>query len=185
QAGITTPAQDRLHFAAFDLSASATRADLIELLKDWSSAAAALCLPMVITPADRELRPAALAVFRGCRSGATSDCRSYQHRATCTVGPHRVGAADATISFIWRIGPCRQHHSTRLAAPVCQMVSNEGREGSQSAAYAGIPGTGCHGLLHLTPNRPRGTGMNLLRRSGNARAAPPTGSARRWRSPCS
>ncbi len=40
QAGITTPAQDRLHFAAFDLSDTATRDDLIELLKDWSFAAA-------------------------------------------------------------------------------------------------------------------------------------------------
>ncbi|MGK9146568.1 deferrochelatase/peroxidase EfeB [Plantibacter flavus] len=39
QAGITTPAQDRLHFAAYDLSARADRADLIELLKDWSVAA--------------------------------------------------------------------------------------------------------------------------------------------------
>jgi deferrochelatase/peroxidase EfeB len=42
QAGIVTPAQDRLHFAAFDMSASATRADLIELLQDWSTAAAAM-----------------------------------------------------------------------------------------------------------------------------------------------
>ncbi|CAN5259855.1 iron uptake transporter deferrochelatase/peroxidase subunit [soil metagenome] len=39
QAGITTPAQDRLHFAAFDLSASMTRDDLIELLTDWTTAA--------------------------------------------------------------------------------------------------------------------------------------------------
>ncbi|MGO4104959.1 iron uptake transporter deferrochelatase/peroxidase subunit [Leifsonia sp. YAF41] len=42
QAGIVTPAQDRLHFAAFDMSASATRADLIELLQDWTIAAAAM-----------------------------------------------------------------------------------------------------------------------------------------------
>ena len=42
QAGIVTPAQDRLHFAAFDMSASATRADLIELLHDWTVAAAAM-----------------------------------------------------------------------------------------------------------------------------------------------
>lgn len=42
QAGITTPAQDRLHFAAYDLAAGATRDDLIELLKDWSFAAARL-----------------------------------------------------------------------------------------------------------------------------------------------
>nr|WP_231556363.1 iron uptake transporter deferrochelatase/peroxidase subunit [Cryobacterium sp. MLB-32] len=42
QAGIVTPAQDRLHFAAFDMAADATRADLIGLLRDWSTAAAAL-----------------------------------------------------------------------------------------------------------------------------------------------
>ena len=42
QSGITTPAQDRLHFAAYDLAGGATRDDLIELLKDWSYAAARL-----------------------------------------------------------------------------------------------------------------------------------------------
>lgn len=42
QAGITTPAQDRLHFAAFDMSSSATRQDLIELLQDWTVAAEAM-----------------------------------------------------------------------------------------------------------------------------------------------
>ncbi|GAB3126431.1 iron uptake transporter deferrochelatase/peroxidase subunit [Glaciibacter psychrotolerans] len=42
QSGIVTPAQDRLHFAAFDMSGSATRDDLIELLKDWTVAAAAM-----------------------------------------------------------------------------------------------------------------------------------------------
>ena len=40
QAGITTPAQDRLHFAAFDMSPNATREDLEELLSDWTIAAA-------------------------------------------------------------------------------------------------------------------------------------------------
>jgi deferrochelatase/peroxidase EfeB len=39
QAGILTPAQDRLHFAAFDVS-DITRAELVELLQDWSYAAA-------------------------------------------------------------------------------------------------------------------------------------------------
>jgi deferrochelatase/peroxidase EfeB len=39
QAGIVTPAQDRLHFAAFDMSTTATRADLISLLADWTAAA--------------------------------------------------------------------------------------------------------------------------------------------------
>jgi deferrochelatase/peroxidase EfeB len=40
QSGIVTPAQDRLHFAAFDLSSAATRDDLVTLLKAWSDAAA-------------------------------------------------------------------------------------------------------------------------------------------------
>ena len=38
QAGITTAAQDRLHFAAFDLTTD-SRDDVIELLKAWSDAA--------------------------------------------------------------------------------------------------------------------------------------------------
>ena len=42
QAGIVTPAQDRLHFAAFDVSDGTSRADLIELLQDWTVAAAAM-----------------------------------------------------------------------------------------------------------------------------------------------
>jgi deferrochelatase/peroxidase EfeB len=43
QAGIVTPAQDRLHFASFDLSDTAKRADVIALLKAWTVAAEAMC----------------------------------------------------------------------------------------------------------------------------------------------
>ena len=39
QAGIVTPAQDRLHFAAFDVT-TRSREELIGLLKDWTEAAA-------------------------------------------------------------------------------------------------------------------------------------------------
>lgn len=38
QAGISTPAQDRLHFAAFDVTTT-DRAQLVELLREWSAAA--------------------------------------------------------------------------------------------------------------------------------------------------
>lgn len=38
QAGIVTPAQDRLHFAAFDVTTTA-RADLVDLLRAWTDAA--------------------------------------------------------------------------------------------------------------------------------------------------
>ncbi|MEL4357832.1 MULTISPECIES: iron uptake transporter deferrochelatase/peroxidase subunit [unclassified Luteococcus] len=39
QAGIITAAQDRMHFAAFDLDPRTTREDLIALLTDWTNAA--------------------------------------------------------------------------------------------------------------------------------------------------
>lgn len=39
QAGIATPAQDRLHFAAFDIDVG-SRAELRDLLREWSAAAA-------------------------------------------------------------------------------------------------------------------------------------------------
>jgi len=42
QAGITTPAQDRLHFAAFDVDDTLDRQGLIELLTEWTDAAARL-----------------------------------------------------------------------------------------------------------------------------------------------
>jgi len=41
QAGIVTPAQDRLHFAAFDVTTE-SRAELVALLKAWTAAAAAM-----------------------------------------------------------------------------------------------------------------------------------------------
>jgi deferrochelatase/peroxidase EfeB len=41
QAGIVTPVQDRLHFAAFDVTTT-KRAELISLLKEWTAAAALL-----------------------------------------------------------------------------------------------------------------------------------------------
>lgn len=49
QAGIVTPAQDRLHFAAFDVSSSASRENLIELLQDWTDAAARLVRGLDVT----------------------------------------------------------------------------------------------------------------------------------------
>ena len=39
QAGILTPVQDRLHFAAFDVTTD-SRTELVQLLKDWTAAAA-------------------------------------------------------------------------------------------------------------------------------------------------
>jgi deferrochelatase/peroxidase EfeB len=43
QAGIVTPAQDRLHFAAFDVTAGTKTGDLADLLRVWTRAAARMC----------------------------------------------------------------------------------------------------------------------------------------------
>ncbi|WP_440711220.1 iron uptake transporter deferrochelatase/peroxidase subunit [Herbiconiux sp. YIM B11900] len=40
QSGITSPAQDRLHFASYDVATGLTRDELIGLLQDWSDASA-------------------------------------------------------------------------------------------------------------------------------------------------
>src|SRR5688500_9735661 len=40
QAGVTTPAQDHLHLAAFDMVEGTKRRDLVSLLRDWTAAAA-------------------------------------------------------------------------------------------------------------------------------------------------
>ncbi|WP_240640419.1 iron uptake transporter deferrochelatase/peroxidase subunit [Microbacterium sp. 10M-3C3] len=40
QAGITTPVQEHLHFASFDMMSRTTRDDLVSLLQDWTYAAA-------------------------------------------------------------------------------------------------------------------------------------------------
>jgi deferrochelatase/peroxidase EfeB len=48
-AGITTPMQDRVHFAAFDLDADASRDDLIDLLQRWSYAASRLQLGLDVS----------------------------------------------------------------------------------------------------------------------------------------
>ena len=41
QAGIATPAQDRLAFGSLNVVAGATRADVRDLLREWTTAAAA------------------------------------------------------------------------------------------------------------------------------------------------
>src|SRR6478609_1178690 len=57
QAGIDTPAQDRLHFAAFDL-VNPSRAALRELMQEWSAAAAEMTAGQMIGDANGvELAP--------------------------------------------------------------------------------------------------------------------------------
>ncbi|RRD51221.1 Dyp-type peroxidase [Arachnia propionica] len=48
QAGIITPAQEQLHFAAFDMMPGQSREDLKELLQDWSYAASRMVLGLPV-----------------------------------------------------------------------------------------------------------------------------------------
>jgi deferrochelatase/peroxidase EfeB len=59
QAGIATPAQDRLHFAAFDVTDGTTGAQLKELLDEWTVAAATMAggQPIGSGPAASQLAP--------------------------------------------------------------------------------------------------------------------------------
>ncbi|WP_123519391.1 iron uptake transporter deferrochelatase/peroxidase subunit [Frigoribacterium sp. PhB24] len=50
QSGIVTAAQDRLHFASFDVADGVSRAELVELLKDWSHAASRLTAGLDVSP---------------------------------------------------------------------------------------------------------------------------------------
>ena len=58
QAGIATPAQEHLQFAALDM-VSESRADLRDLLRTWSRAAALMAIGSVIGPVETGTKPAA------------------------------------------------------------------------------------------------------------------------------
>ena len=49
QGGVITPAQDRMHFAAYNLREGVTREDLIELLQDWTYAASRMVLGLDVS----------------------------------------------------------------------------------------------------------------------------------------
>ena len=49
QSGIITPAQDRMHFAAFTVRDDATRAEVIALLQDWSYAASRMMMGLDVS----------------------------------------------------------------------------------------------------------------------------------------
>lgn len=73
QAGIVTPAQDRLHFASFTLVRGATRDDLISLLRDWTTAAEQLTrgapVGSGVEPANPLLPPDDTGEAEGLRAG--------------------------------------------------------------------------------------------------------------------
>src|SRR6266498_3254686 len=78
QAGIVTPAQDRLHFAAFDVTAGTKTGDLADLLRVWTRAAARMCNGDPAMPGGQgELAP-------------PLDTRSEEHTSELQSRPHLV-----------------------------------------------------------------------------------------------
>jgi deferrochelatase/peroxidase EfeB len=101
QAGIATPAQDRLHFAAFDLTVD--RVDVLrDLLREWSAAAAAMTAgEMVGSENDARLAPAD-------DTGETVDLLPSRLTVTFGLGPElfdRLGLGSRKPAALRQIGP--------------------------------------------------------------------------------
>jgi deferrochelatase/peroxidase EfeB len=80
QAGITTPAQDRLHFAAFDVEEGVAARDLRDLLRAWSAAAARMTAGQPVGGDDEPIAPPA-------DTGEALDLTPAHLTVTFGVGP--------------------------------------------------------------------------------------------------
>ena len=100
QAGIATPAQDRLAFGSLNVVAGATRADLRDLLRAWTTAAAAMTVGKLV---GEDAQPYAPPVDTGEAIG------SPLSRLTVTLGygpslfDHRFGLADRKPSALGQL----------------------------------------------------------------------------------
>jgi deferrochelatase/peroxidase EfeB len=79
QAGIATPAQDRLHFAAFDLDLT-TKEELADLLREWTEAAAKMTQGQLVGETGVELAPPE-------DTGETVGLKPAQLTVTIGLGP--------------------------------------------------------------------------------------------------
>jgi deferrochelatase/peroxidase EfeB len=102
QAGIATPAQDRLAFGSLNAVAGATRADLRDLLREWTTAAAAMAEGKLV---GEDAQPYAPPVDTGEAVG------SPVSRLTITLGygpslfDHRFGLADRKPEALAQLPP--------------------------------------------------------------------------------
>jgi deferrochelatase/peroxidase EfeB len=118
QAGIVTPAQDRLHFAAFDVTTT-DRRELIEMLRSWTEAAERCCVGREIGPAGAVgVEPMAPPDDTGEALGLPSA------RLTVTVG---FGGSLFTTEKVDRFGLSSRRPAALAALPSFQ--GDELREG--------------------------------------------------------
>jgi deferrochelatase/peroxidase EfeB len=92
QAGIATPVQDRLAFAAFDVTAT-RRADLVEMLKTWTAAAEAMSRGAAVPgdPPNPDVPPA--------DTGEAAGLPASRLTVTVGFGPGLFTAADGSDRF--------------------------------------------------------------------------------------
>jgi deferrochelatase/peroxidase EfeB len=106
QAGITTPAQDRLAFAAFDLTLS-TADELRDLLRTWSEAAALLTRGVILGPATEppELPPADTGEARGLPASDLTITLGLGPTVFEKDGADRLGLAARRPRALTPLGP--------------------------------------------------------------------------------
>ena len=116
QAGITTPAQDRLHFATFDLT-STKRDDLIKLLKTWTAAAAQMTAGHDVGE---------YGAVSGPGVAPPEDTGEAVAAAYCRPGPsatRRIPRVYCARSARTRIAPCPPVSSFRANGEACSLFT--------------------------------------------------------------
>ena len=118
QAGIATPAQEHLQFAALDM-VSHSRADLRDLLRTWSSAAALMAVGKLVGPVETGSKPAG-------DKGDALGLRPASLTMTFGFGPSLFGNGDRFGLAAQRPAPLVDLPSFRTDA-LQQSISGRGR----------------------------------------------------------
>ena len=179
QAGIATPAQDRLHFAAFD---AAGDADLRALLRAWSRAAERMTARAAAGPANADplappadtgealelarpahdhLRPRPVAVRRALRAGLEAPGRARARCRRCPATSSTRRAAAATCA-------CRPAPTTLRSRSTRSATSLASRRGAATLRWSqlGFGRTSSTSREQATPRNLMGfkDGTNNLKR---------------------
>ena len=145
QAGVTTPLQDHVHFAAFDMLEGTSRRDLRNLLRDWSDAAACMTQGLPIRLPESSRSDPGCAAGRHGRSLGSAGERSDRHVG---MGP-RLFERDGVARF--DIGAARPPELQRLpsfAGDALETARSDGDLGVQ--VCADDPQVAVHAVRNLS-----------------------------------
>jgi deferrochelatase/peroxidase EfeB len=149
QAGIVTPAQDRLHFAVFDVT-TGRRAELVGLLRAWTEAAARMTAGRDAGPVGAPLLPANAHVRLAHPSG-NDGARLLRRGYSFVDGSDGLGRLDAGLFFLaFQRDPRRQFVPIRRRLAAADGM-NEYIRHTGSALFACPPGVRPGGFLGEAP----------------------------------